>query len=185
MPTPAPDDTTPPPSSDTSRPPETPSPTKSSWKLTQLPDSSVPLFLLLGAGVAGFGVGLGAGVIAKGSAQSSANDVANSIESYLNGHPSIKAEAGQYPCSSTNANVVKNIGEACAQLNTNNSRVNTDATVGNIGLAVGVVGLVGAAIYWFAATRTDQMASSAFLYAPRFTPVVGPNLNGFAITGSF
>jgi hypothetical protein len=183
-PSPPPADTTPPPA-DTSNPPENAAPKKSGSKATRPPDNVVPLFVFLGASVVGFGVGIGAGVVAKGSAQSSATDVANSIQTYLNAHPSIKMEAGQYPCSSTNANVTKNIGAACAQLNTNNNRVNTDATVGNIGLAVGIAGIVGAVIYWAAASRSDSQPASAFLYAPRLTPVVGPNLNGFAFTGSF
>ncbi len=94
-------------------------------------------------------------------------------------------EGGSYPCSSTNADVVKNIGAACGQLNTNNNRVNTDALVGNIGVAVGIVGLVGAAVYWAVANRSSDGSSSAFWNAPHVTPVVGPNLNGLAVTGTF
>jgi len=182
---PPPDTTTPPPPPDTSKPPEDSGSSKSGSKLSRPPENLVPFFFFLSAGVVGFGVGIGAGVVAKGSAQSSATSVADSIQTYLNAHESIKMEAGQYPCSSTNSNVTKNIGAACAQLNTNNSRVNTDATIGNVGIAVGIAGLVGAAIYWVVASRSEDTGSKAFLYTPRITPVVGPSMNGFAVTGSF
>jgi hypothetical protein len=180
---PPPDETTPPPS-DSSTPPA-PEAKSGHSKILTAPDNVVPVFVFLGVAVVGFGVGIGAGVVAKSSAQSSATTVANSIESYLDSHSSIKSEAGAYPCSSTNANVTKNIGAACAQLNTNNSRVNTDAAVGNVGVAVGIAGVVAAAIYWGVATRSDESKSSASSRLPRVTPVIGPNLNGLAITGSF
>ncbi len=62
--------------------------------------------------------------------------------------------------------------------------MNTDATVANIGIGVGIAGLAGAVVYWVLASKTDS--DSAALHAPPvITPMVGRSGGGLSLGGSF
>ena len=50
------------------------------------------------------------------------------------------------------------------------------ATVGTVGFIVGAVGLVGGAVLWFTAPRSEPTTASI-----RATPVVGPSYGGMAV----
>jgi hypothetical protein len=125
------------------------------------PDNVIPAVVLAGIGVVGIGTGIIMG-ISKNSAQSNANDLGAKIEA--NGGP------GANP-------------PAFSAYNSDLNDVNTDATVANIGLGVGIAAIVGAVIYWGVASKDSS--GSAILNAPLVTPMVGRSTGGLSLTGSF
>jgi hypothetical protein len=78
---------------------------------------------------------------------------------------------------------------ACNTLASNNSNVNTDALVANIGVAIGIVGAVGAVGWFIFGPRRAESGSPAAPAAPAPTtsllPYVGPGQGGLALTGTF
>jgi hypothetical protein len=114
--------------------------------------------------------------IGKSSAQNSATDVANEI----------KANGGtQGTCYNTPT--TSRFYAACSTLADDNNKVNTDATVANVGIGIGIAG-AGFATFWFiwALTHNSHKETTA-APAPQssFTPFVGPHLNGLAFSASF
>ena len=123
----------------------------------------------------GFGVAIGM-LVAKSTAQNNADAVAAAIR-------------GQHPpsgvCSSTDSATVKKFGAACQALQDDDNAVNSDATAGNIAIGVGVIALVGTAIYYFAAPKKDAADMSTTSSRPIVTPMVGAHVGGLSISGSF
>ena len=153
---------TPPPDAPPTPPPaHNESPASSSPGFFTPPDNIVPFVILAGVGVVGVATGIIMG-ITKNSAQSNANDLGNKIEA--NGGPG--ANPGAYSAYQSDLN-----------------DVNTDATVANIGLGVGIAALVGAGIYWGLASKTG--GSSALLHVPMVTPTVGRSSGGLSLTATF
>jgi hypothetical protein len=62
--------------------------------------------------------------------------------------------------------------------------VNTDATLANVGLGVGIAALVGAGVYWVLATKSGG-SSSALVHIPQLTPMIGHSTGGLSLGGSF
>ena len=62
---------------------------------------------------------------------------------------------------------------------------NTDATVGNIAIGVGVAALAGTVIYWLVADKSDSSSKKAS--RPTVVPLVGASTNGgsFSLAGHF
>ncbi len=127
------------------------------------PDNIVPAVVLAGVGVVGIGLGIFMG-ITKNTAQSNANDLGAKI--LANGG---LANAANQPY--------------IASYNSDLNDVNTDATVANIGIGVGIAGLVGAVVYWGLASKSD--GGSAALHAPVVTPMVGRSSGGLSFGASF
>jgi hypothetical protein len=131
-------------------------------------------------GLAGFGTAIVL-AISKGSAQSSATSVANEIMS--NG-------GTQGTCYNTPPS--SRFYQACNTLASNNNNVNTDALVANIGVAVGIVGAVGA-LGWFllGPRHADEAAPLAPTTAPTappttsLIPFVGPHTGGLGVVSTF
>jgi hypothetical protein len=124
------------------------------------PNNVVPAVILGGVGVAGFVVGI-IFAASKSSAQNNATSLGNQI---IAAH----AEGDQ---------TVVN------QYNTDINDVNTDATVANVGIGVGIAGVVGAVLYWGLANKDES--GSALLHAPVVTPMVGRSSGGLSFGASF
>jgi hypothetical protein len=126
------------------------------------PDNIIPAVILAGVGVVGLGFGIIMGA-SKSSAQSNANQLGTAIENTPNG--------------------VKDNPGAVSQYNSDIGDVNTDATLANVGIGVGIAGLVGAVIYWGLASK--ESSSSGLLSAPVLTPMVGRTGGGLSLGASF
>jgi hypothetical protein len=136
------------------------------------PQTMAPVWIGVGLGAAGFATAI-AFAIAKSSAQSSATSVANEIE-----------QAGGH--SGTCANPVQRFALACSTLADDNNKVNTDALIANIGLAVGITGAaLAVGWYLFAPKRDAGAAPTQGAATATVTPLVGPHLGGLSVGGSF
>jgi hypothetical protein len=124
------------------------------------PDNVIPAVILAGVGVVGIGTGIIMGV-SKSTAQSNANDLGNKINA--NGGPA--ANPAAYNAYNSDLN-----------------DVNTDATIANIGLGVGIVALVGAVVYWGLASK--ESSGSAYLQ-PVVAPTIGRSSGGLSVSGAF
>jgi hypothetical protein len=118
-------------------------------------------------------------LISKSNAQNSANSVAAEI----------RAHGGQQG-SCTDPSMTVTFGQACSALNSDDNAVNSDATLGNIGLGVGIAGAVfSLGYYMFATKHVDDPGSEARpkTNAPTVavTPLTGPHLSGLSLTGTF
>jgi Tfp pilus assembly protein PilF len=135
-------------------------------KLLTPPDNLIPAFVLGGVAVAGFATGIAFAAF-KGSAQSNADSLAAQLSA-----------TGRNPC----ANPSGNIATACNNYTSDINAVNQDATIANIGLGVGVAGVIGFAAYWVLASKEN---SSALLTTPVVTPMVGRSSGGLSFTTQF
>jgi hypothetical protein len=151
---------------------DTTTPTKKSNPLAP-PKNMVPVYIGGGVALVSFGVAIAVGVISKGAAQDSANKVAADIRAH---NP--PAHVCGPPVASSN------FAAACSALTSDNNDVNTDATIGNIAIGVGVVAVIGTVIYYFAAPKKDP-AETTKATAPIVTPIIGPRIGGLSVTASF
>jgi hypothetical protein len=141
------------------------------------PANLVPVYVGGVVAVVGAGIAIGVGVIAKSSAQNSADSVASEIR---------KNGGTQGVCSRTDTATVNKFGKACAALADDNSKVDTDATVGNVGLAIGIAGAAFAlGWYLFAPKREQQPAAAGTWQTPVISPILGTRENGLAVSGAF
>lgn len=133
------------------------------------PKNLFPMFLLGGVAILGYGTGA-LFLVFKGQAQSKAD--------------SITTRLGTIPgASCPPSDALKSmIGSSCDALSKNNDQINEDATVGNIGLAVGVAATAGVLVYWVLSDKKGQEHASA---APVLAPILGPNLGGLSLSGAF
>ncbi|HTB72884.1 MAG TPA: hypothetical protein VK762_06555 [Polyangiaceae bacterium] len=185
----------PPPATDTEAPPppppaaeETPRPeaappakevasVKSHHDLLSPPETLAPVVVggIIVAGSAAVAIAM---LVSKTSAQNKATDIANQISQH-----------GGTTCSPTpmvvaGSSELGNVTVACAEYQTDNKDVNTDATIGNIALGVGVIAAVGTIVYWLVADRRGDSPSGA-LNTPVVTPTVGRSSGGLSLSGSF
>jgi hypothetical protein len=128
----------------------------------------VPVVVLGLGAVAGYVLG-GAMYFVKQSAQDKANQVATEITA--NG-------GGRGTCT----NPTPKFASACSAYVSDNNDVNSDATVGNIALGVGVAATVGVIVYWLVA---DKSPSGTATTKPVLAPLVGPSIGGLSLGGSF
>lgn len=149
--------------------------TKKKTNLLAPPKNLVPVFIGGGVTVVSFGVAIGVGVISKGSAQDAANKVAAQIKS--NG-------GGPGTCTAATSGAANKFTNACNALNSDNNDVNTDATIGNIALGVGLIAAIGTVIYYVAAPKADA-TNATKASVPMLTPMIGPRVGGLSLSGSF
>lgn len=166
----------PPPGSDT----EPPSDAKST-NLLSPPKQMLPVYL--GAGAAALGITTAiVFAIFKSDAQSSAEQVEADIRN--NGGTS-------GTCSSTDAATVRKFGAACDALRSNLDKVDTNATMANIGVGVAIVGAATAVGWYLFAPKRDGDTKSAAGRRPKepsgpeLMPLVGRGTMGLQIGGSF
>ena len=151
------------------------------------PANMTPVIIGLAAG----GVGLvGAIIFAafKADAQSKADTVANEIRTAA-------SRRGVTPtgvCSSSDATIQKDFGNACTTLKENNDKVDTNATIANVSIVVMILGLATAGgWYLFAPKRDDSKAADnknplgPKAPPPLLTPYAGYGSGGFVLSGSF
>jgi hypothetical protein len=151
------------------------------------PKNMTPVYIGLAAG----GVGLvGAIVFAafKSDAQSKADSVAADIR---------KAAQSRNPplnpqgiCNSKDPQVQKDFGGACATLQDNNKKVDTNALIANISLGVMGAGLVLAAGWYLFAPKADKEPAQGKHVEPKptgpiFSPYAGSNESGLTVLGTF
>jgi hypothetical protein len=139
------------------------------------PKHIAPVILLGTLAVAGFTTAVVAGVVFKGQAQDNANTTAASLDS--------AASTAMLNHAACNPPANSRFAQACKDFTNDNNDVNVDATVGNIGIAVGAAAAVGGVLYWILADKATDEASSS--QGAVVTPVVGRSFGGFSLSGHF
>lgn len=148
------------------------------------PANMTPVYVGLGVAAAGL---VSAVVFAafKSSAQSDADSVANTIRSEANA----RSIPSQGVCHNASA---PEFAKACATLQDNNSKVDTNATIANVSFGVMGAGLVFAGVWYLAAPKsTDAKPSSAAGRPNRepkmtvFSPYATSRGGGFSLSGRF
>jgi hypothetical protein len=137
------------------------------------PSNLVPVVIGGVVVLASAGVAVGM-LLAKQSAQSKATDTANEITG-----------VGGTSCNPPSPDsLASTISGACSRFVSDNNDVNTDATIGNLAIGVGVVAAAATVVYWLLADKGDQ-APSTSASLPTLTPIVGPSTGGFSLAGHF
>ncbi len=149
------------------------------------PANPVPVYIGAGLTLVGVGVAIGIGVIAKGSAQSAADSVAADIRKN-GGTSGTRATPGT--CADTNPTVVAKFGKACAALADDNSKVDTDAAIGNVALGVAIAS-AAFAVGWYLLAPKKQDAKAASTTetwkTATISPIIGTRVGGLSLGGSF
>jgi hypothetical protein len=124
-----------------------------------------------GLGIVGFVL---AGVMA--GAKSSAEANVKSVEDEIR-----RAGGGAGTC----VNPTPTFAQACATLQDNINAVNMDATAANVGVAVGVIGVVGAAVLIPLGIYGKKEPAQTGLRAPQLSPWIGGQATGMTLSGVF
>jgi len=153
------------------------------------PKNVTPVILGAVVAAAGFGTAIGMG-IAKQSAQNNADSVASQIKqaaelSLTSGEADARWNKNAGPCNTGNQTAKFNasFSKACAALADDNDKVNTDATVANIGLGVGIAASVFVVGYWLLASKGEDTSGS--WKPPLVLPMVGQGLGVMTVGGRF
>lgn len=140
------------------------------------PDPMWPVYVGLGVGAAG-GITAILFAIFKGQAQGKADDVAADI----------RTKAAQYnqPAQGAcnNPALKPTFDRACSTLRDNNDKVDTNATIANIGLTVMAVGLVGAGVYYLAGPKHGEKKDEKKDGALKLSPWAGYQSGGLTLSG--
>jgi hypothetical protein len=181
---PPPPPTNPPP---TEPPPANPPPTEPPPPAQPPPPAEAPpasggrrtmnMPLVVGGAVSG-GIGL-AGFILAGimaGAKSSAQNNVTAVEDEIR-----RAGGGPGTC----VNPTPTFASACATLQDNINAVNTDATVANVGLAFGIIGVVGAAVLIPLGIYGKKEPAQTGFRTPQLTPWIGGQGSGLTLSGAF
>ncbi len=172
----------PPPAAETPKPPEAP-PAKQTINLTpgrsllSPPETLAPVIVggVVVVGSAALAIVM---LVSKQTAQNKANDTAAQITAHGGtscSPPSISADA---------TTTIDKVQTACSEYQNDNQDVNTDATIGNIAVGVGVIAAVGTIVYWLVADRRGDSPTMGST-APFVTPIVGPSVGGLSLSGNF
>jgi len=157
--------------------------------LLDLPETMWPVYAGLAVGVAGLASTIVFAAF-KADAQSKADAVANDIRRAA----SLRGISSQGVCSSSNAQIQKDFGNACKTLRDNNDKVDTNATIANVSIVVMAVGFATAAGWFlFSPKRTDDSKSADATkkiperkaQTPVLTPYGGWNSAGLTWSGEF
>ena len=151
-------------------------------KTIWVPKNLLPVYI--GAGIAGAGL-ISAGIFGafKADAQSKADAVAADIRRAA----SLRGISSQGVCSSSNAQIQRDFGNACKTLRDNNDKVDTNAAIANISIGVSAVAVVGIVVYWIVAEKREKDPAPAPTTArlPVLTPYTGWDGGGLTLTGQF
>jgi hypothetical protein len=169
-----------PPEAPAAPPPEQPA-AESGPGLFSPPRSMAPVWVGVTAAVVGTGTAV-LFAIFKSSANSSYTQAQSEITSHYrmaNGGANPPGNfCNNHPASENNYN------GACANLASDANQVNTDATLGNVGVIVGVAGAAfGLGWYLFAPKRDAKDSSTA--PTSSFAPVVSPQFKGLSYSLTF
>jgi hypothetical protein len=161
------------------------------------PANMAPVFI----GLTAAGIGLAGAIIFaafKADSQTKADSVARSIRDaaikrgYDGNKDGIPDASGV--CTDQTPAIKKDFTDACTTLQSNNDKVNTNATIANVSLVIMGVGAVTAVgWYLFAPKRDDQPPSSTASSGAAktiknttvLTPYAGYGNGGFVLSGSF
>jgi hypothetical protein len=145
--------------------------------------SVAPFFVAGGLVLAGAFVAVYWGVIAKNAAQDNANSTGQGIRDVEAKYSGLQNATCSPPPTLQSASLTQQLAGACSIWNSDNDAVNKDATVGNIGLAVGIAGFAGTFVYSiiYAVNKSGPQSSAL----PVLAPVVGRNGNGLMLSGTF
>ncbi len=77
-----------------------------------------------------------------------------------------------------------NFQQACQTLRNDENLADTDATIANVGLGVGIAGAAFSLGWYLFASKRDA-APAANAASGTFVPIVGPRWNGLGYAGSF
>jgi hypothetical protein len=128
--------------------------------------------------VAGVGTAIAMSIF-KDSAQNQANNTAQSVESSMLACPPSLVSPQQLANNPM-------LPAVCDQYTNDINDVNTDATIGNIALGVGIAALAGTVIYWLAGDKGDDSGPrSSGSAKPVVVPTVGTNSGGLSVGGRF
>ncbi len=134
------------------------------------PKTMLPVWAGAGVGFAGFLTAIILGV-EKGNAQDEYNSQMATIQGSIKG-----SSTGACLNPKTAA-----LASACGALSSDGSDVNGDATVANVGVVVGIVGVAFAAGWYLFAPKRDARPANALLQ-PTLRPVAGPHMSGMSLT---
>lgn len=142
------------------------------------PQTLWPVFALGAVGLGGFGLSIGFAV-AKSGAQSAADDTQAQITKAAKAY-------GRSSSGICNNPPTSDFVTACNNYKSDVDHVNQDATIANVGIAIGVVGIVGAVVYYLVAPKkgstSDQKAAQS---RPLLVPWVGEGTGGMNVLGRF
>jgi tetratricopeptide (TPR) repeat protein len=176
VPTPAPAATAsePPPASPSPPPPQPPVAVRTS--ALSPPENMIPVFAGLGVGAAGFGTAIIFGIL-KSNAQSQADDVEKQIRTTA-------VARGLNPQGICNASTpeAQPFKNACGTYRDNLDTVDADALVANIGLGVGIAGVVFAGGWYLLAPKK---AAKAEARTWTIVPELGAQRSGATLQGTF
>ena len=137
----------------------------------------------------------------KADAQSKADSVASSIRD-----AALKPRLPNYPngydgngdgkpdaigiCTSTDPTIVKDFSTACQTLKQNNDKVDTNATLANVGVGFVIAGGLFSAAWLITVpivnrNRDHSASSDGGFKMPTIKPYAGPNNGGLTLSGSF
>jgi hypothetical protein len=145
----------------------------------------VPVLILGGVvAVAGF-VTAGVLGVAKSNAQTNADSLTQQIRTAADDPKNQWDRNAGGPCSTKqSANVQRIFGKACAALNDNNDKINTDATIANVALGVGLVA-TAFTIVWAAVAVRREKHTTAWHPPVVVTPIIGQGTGGLTIGAAF
>jgi hypothetical protein len=134
------------------------------------PSNMVPVYV--GGVIALAGVGVAVGMyVAKQQAQDNADTTAAKIRA--NGGTS---------CNPPTPMSLHGLVGACNSFVSSNNDVNTDATVGNIAMGVGIAAAAGTLVYWLVADKAESSTHVARA-RPVLSPMLGSSVGGLQLSG--
>jgi Tfp pilus assembly protein PilF len=133
------------------------------------PANMVPVYVGGAIALAGVGVAIGM-YVGKQQAQDNADSTAMKIRS--NGGTS---------CNPPTPPSLKGLSAACDSFVSSNNDVNTDATIGNIAMGIGIAAAAGTLVYWLVADKADSTHARA---RPVLSPIVGSSVGGLLLSGA-
>jgi hypothetical protein len=144
------------------------------------PRNLVPVFLLGAIAVGGAATAIVAGVVFKGQAQDNANQTESAIRMALG---NMDARAFCNNTALLQQRTYQGFVQPCADLANDIDDVNVDATIGNIGLGVGIAAAAGGLLYWLFAAKGPSEPTDAM--RPIVAPSIGRSSGGLTVVGQF
>lgn len=137
-----------------------------------VPRNVVPVYLLGGLALAGYGTAIGFFVVKQTAISNRAKN-----EAYINGH--LPAGVGSFSCSSPPSDPT--LQSECKVINKQNDEIAADALVANIALGVGIAATAGTIVYWLASSKGPSSPTTGLTV----TPILGSNIGGLSVSGKF
>jgi hypothetical protein len=137
-----------------------------------VPHNLVPVYILGGLALAGYGTAIGFFVVKQTAISNRAKN-----EAYINGH--LPTGISSFSCDNPPADAT--LQAECKVINKQNDDIAADAIVANIGLGVGVAATAATVIYWLASSKGPSSPTTGLV----LTPLLGSNAGGLSLSGEF